>query len=90
MRSILLVALVVLNVALLAALWATPARAQFDAAESPYVMFTGRWQGGSDAVYVLHLDRRELMGWRFDQASRRLVPLRRRPLAPDFVTGGRP
>ena len=84
MKKLILAALVALNLIVLSALWIGPAYAQAVPA-GQLVMLVGRWQANSDAVYVLHLGRQELMGWRLDPATRKLAPFRKRSLDQDFA-----
>jgi len=86
-RSSLIVALVCINLLLLAAVVIVnvrPAVAQTERGASDYVMVTGKVEAGFDAVYVIDLKTRGLAAWRFDRTAKKLVPYRGRPLETDF------
>lgn len=87
MKKPLIVALVCVNVVLLAALVALnlePAQAQVMRGGNDYLMTTGRVEASFDAVYVIDLKTRRLAAWRFDRTRKRLIPYRGRSLVTDF------
>jgi hypothetical protein len=87
MKKALIVALVCLNVALVAALLAVStnrAEAQTLRGGNDYIMMTGRIEANFDAVYVIDMKTRRLAAWRFDRTNRKLVPYKGRVLDSDF------
>ena len=89
MKKVLIVALVCVNVALLAALMlglaAPRASAQVYRGGADYLMMTGQIGRDWDAVYIVDMGSRRLMAWRFDQTKKRLVAFRGRELKTDFA-----
>ena len=87
MKRALIVALVCINVALLAAvigLNSPRAGAQTIRGANDYIMVTGKIESAFDAVYVIDMKSRRLAAWRFDRTAKRLVPYRGRLLTTDF------
>ena len=88
MKKALIVALVCVNVALLAALvltaGASKANAQAYRGAADYLMVSGKIGTDWEAVYLLDLGRRRLLGFRFDKTSQQMLPIRGRILANDF------
>ena len=87
MRKALIVALVCLNVVLVAALLAVNVRraeAQHLRGGNDFIMITGRIESSFDAVYVIDLKTRRLAGWRWDRTAKRLIPYKGRTLTQDF------
>jgi len=86
MRKALIVALVCINIALLAALIGLNNRADAQTLRggNDYVMVTGRIEAGFDAVYVVDLKSRRLAAWRFDRTTKRMKAYKGRTLATDF------
>lgn len=81
MKKALIVALVCINILLVAMLVnfnATKAQAQTERGANNFIMVTGRVESGLDAVYVLDLKTRKLGAWRFDRTSKKLVAYRGR------------
>jgi hypothetical protein len=87
MKKLLIVALLCLNVALLAALVAVnlrPAQAQTIRGANDYLMVTAKVEPTVDGVYILDLRTRALAAWRFDFTAKRLVPFKGKALETDF------
>lgn len=88
MKRILVFVLLCINFALLGALLLgalTPkATAQVTRGGSDYLMITGHVGQDWDAVYVIDLGRRRMLGWKFNQTKKRLEPLQGRLLQNDF------
>ena len=87
MKKVLIVALVCINVALVALVLARElprADAQTFRGASNYLLFAGHIEENYDAVYVVDLDKRKLAAWKFDQTTKKLIPYRGRDLAKDF------
>jgi hypothetical protein len=87
MKKLLIVALVCINVALLAALVTVnvrPAQAQSFRGGNDYIMVTGKIEQAFDAVYVIDLKTRRLAAWRFDRTAKRLRPYKGRNFTQDF------
>ena len=87
MKKALIVALVCVNVALLAALIAvntSQAQAQTLRGGNDFIMATGKIESAFDAVYVIDMKSRRLAAWRFDRTARRLRPYKGRMLTTDF------
>jgi len=87
MKKALIAALVCINILLVAVLInanAPTAKAQTERGANNYLMVTGRTESGYDAVYVLDLKTRKLLGFRYDRNAKRLVPYRGRVMTDDF------
>ena len=87
MNRALIVAMICLNVVLIAALVGVnlnQAQAQTERGENDYIMATGKIGADFDAVYVVDLKTRQMKAWRFDKAAKRLVPYKGRTLTEDF------
>jgi len=85
MKTVLIVALMCVNIVLLAALVADTATGQVAAqARGNYMMFTGKVADNLGAVYVVNLATNELAAWQFDPQTKRLIPQKKRSLAVDF------
>ena len=94
MKNAVLVALICLNAALAVALaaeaLAPPANAQVIGGGTSYLMVTGRVGSNFEAVYVLDLASRRLVGLRYDRNRRPspgmvvIGPVGGRPLKRDF------
>ena len=87
MKKALIVALVCVNVALVAALIGvnmSKAHAQTARGGNDFIMATGRIESAFDAVYVIDMKSRRLAAWRFDRTAKRLRPYKGRTLTTDF------
>jgi len=87
MKKALIVALVCINILLVAMLInsnATKAQAQTERGANDFVMVTGRVESGFEGVYVLDLKTRKLGAWRYDRNVKKLVPYTGRSLTTDF------
>ena len=88
MKKALIVALACVNVVLLAALILGPAagRAQAQAVRGApdYLLVTGKVGADWDAVYLIDLARRQLLGLRWDRTRRQMLPIRGRSFTTDF------
>ena len=88
MKKALIVALVCVNVALLAALIGVNlnrAEAQTERGGNDYIMVTAQIEATPfDAVFVVDLKTRRMAGWRFDRTTKRMVPYKGRDLKADF------
>lgn len=87
MKKALIVALVCINILLVAVLVnfnATKAQAQTERGANDFIMVTGRIETSFEAVYVLDLKTRKLGAWRYDRTAKRLVPYIGRSLTTDF------
>jgi len=87
MKRALIVALVCINILLVAALVnfnAPKAQAQTERGANNFIMVTGRIESAFEAVYVLDLKSRKLGAWRFDRTAKKLVPYKGRILTTDF------
>ena len=88
MKNAVIVALVCLNLGLLAGLIAgavAPAKAQDGYfLKTNYVMVTGKIESGHDTVYVIDLASQRLGCFQFDRTRKRLTPIRGRDLVADF------
>ena len=88
MKTIVIMALLCVNVAMLAALLlgtSSPiAHAQVIGGGTDYTMVSGNSNAGYDVVYILDLNKRRLMGWRIDPTSHLLRPITGRDLRVDF------
>jgi len=88
MKKALIVALLCINILLVAALVnfnATKAQAQTERGANDYIMVTGRVEAGFEAVFVVDMKNRKLGAWRFDKAKKILVPYKGRILTTDFA-----
>ena len=93
-KSILIVALVCANLALVAGVVviasAPPAKAQIIGAGTDYLVVTGRVANDEAAVYIVDLAKQAMAVWEFDKTAKRLQPVGGRSLENDFrVRGGR-
>jgi len=93
MKRVVIVALIGLNLALLAALGiqaVRPAQAQDDIyyRRTNYVMVVGQSMGGKDIIYVIDVASQRLGAWEFDESTKRLKAYRGRELGNDFRLGG--
>ena len=87
MKKTIVIALVCVNVALLAWLvtMAMPtAEAQAYRGGNNYVMVTGQMDANYDAVFVLDLTKRRMAAFRLDQTTKKLVAFGARDLSKDF------
>ena len=87
MKKPLIVALVCINVALLAALIGVNlnrAEAQTLRGGNDYILVTAKIEAAFDAVYVIDMRSRRLAAWRFDRTAKRLIPYKGRTLETDF------
>ena len=88
MKRTLIITLACINVALLAALVLATvsheAKAQVYRGGADYLMMTGQIGTDWDAVYVIDLGQRRMLGWRLEKAKKRLVAFRGRHLKNDF------
>ncbi len=87
MKKALIVALVCINILLVAVLVnfnATKAQAQTERGANNYIMVTGRVESSFEAVWLLDLKTRKLGAWRFDRTRKILVPYTGRILTTDF------
>ena len=87
MKKALIVALLCVNVALLAALIGVnldAADAQTVRGANDYIMATGKVESTFDAIYVVDMKTRRLAGWRFDRTAKKLARYQTRPLEVDF------
>jgi len=91
MKTLIVAALICLNVGLLAALvWtATPAAlGQADSnqyfRDTNYVMVAGNLETGYEALYIIDMGSQQLLGLKYDRTNKRLLPLARRNLKSDF------
>ena len=87
MKKALIVALVCINILLVAVLVnfnATKAQAQTERGANEFVMVTGRTESTFEAVWVLDNKSRRLSAWRLDRGTRRLIPYTGRILPTDF------
>ena len=96
MRKLIIVALICVNLVLVAAVAfharAEKAYAQRARGGANYTMITSRRDSGEDVVYVVDTNRRIMMGWWADISRPnqfRLVALGPRDLERDFPVGGR-
>ena len=93
MRTVIIVVLVCINVALLLALMLgsahTPrAHGQVIRGGSDYIMVSGKIRTNDDAVYVIDLRTRRMAGVRYDKPNRRLIIIPGRDLGRDFRRAG--
>jgi len=87
MKRAIILALVCINLGLLAALIAgtvQEAQAQTMRGASDYLMVTGKIEANFDAIYILDLKTRRLAAWQFDRTAKRLRPFKGRVLTTDF------
>ena len=87
MKKALIVALVCINVALLAALVGVNlnrAEAQVSRGGNDYIMVTGKIESSFDAVYVVDLQTRRLAAWRYYRTNKRIIPYKARTNQTDF------
>ena len=87
MKKTFIVALVCVNVVLLAALVAVDldkASAQTLRGGNLFIMATGKIESTFDAVYVVDMKSRRIGAWRFDRTAKRLVSYKGRDLEADF------
>jgi len=87
MKKTLIVALVCVNVVLLAALLVVnmdKASAQTLRGGNLYIMTTGKIEATFDAVFVVDMKSRRIGAWRFDRTAKRLVAYKGRDLETDF------
>ena len=88
MKKLLIVVLICLNGAMLAALLtgtaANTARGQVASGATDYLIVSGSTQVGYDAIYVLDLEKKRLMGWRLDATTSALKSIAGRDLKADF------
>jgi hypothetical protein len=90
MKRALIIGLVVVNVVLLAALLLAtdPPKAygQSYRGTHDYLVATGHFQRGFDAMYVIDLARRKMCYFLFDKTTKRMIPYAMRKLRTDFGT----
>lgn len=88
MKKLVIVALICVNVALVLALFLgrsePTAKAQAIRGGTDYLLLTAKVNTDTDAVYVLDMAKRKMMGFEFDTTMKRLKPIRARDLANDF------
>ena len=87
MKKTLIVALVCVNIVLVAVLinfTLNNAQAQTERGANNFIMVTGLVEPGLDGVYVIDLKTRKMGAWRFDRTAKRLVPYTGRTLTTDF------
>lgn len=88
MKRAIIVALLCLNVALLAAvaIRSTPkAPAQAYRGGTDYLLITSKLGENWDGVFIIDMGKRRMQAWKFDQTSKKLVALRgSRDLKSDF------
>lgn len=88
MKQFIIVALVCVNLVLVAALvfhaTAPKAEAQVRGGGSDYTMLTARMSDDLDVVYVIDLSSRRLAAWAWDRTNNRLQPVQGRELTQDF------
>ena len=87
MKKAVIVALVCIDVVLLAALVGLNvdrAEAQAFRGANDYLMVTGKIDQDFDAVYLLDMGTRKLGAWKFDKQAKQLRPLKNRALTTDF------
>ncbi len=88
MKKGLIVALVCVNVGLVAALVlvasAQPAEAQIIGAGTDYLVVTGKISSDYEAVYVLDLSKMALGAWKIDKTTKKFKPYRPHSLKRDF------
>jgi len=88
MKKALIVALICVNFALLAALILGPAvpkvQAQAVRGAPDYLLVTGKVGADWDAVYLIDLAKRRLLGLRWDRTRRQMLPIRGRAFRTDF------
>ena len=88
MKKIIIVALVCINVALVAVLafgvGEPKATAQVRGGGSDYMAITARWGTNDDVVYVVDLGSRRMAAWSFNQTNKRLDGFFGRDLQRDF------
>ena len=87
-RKIIIVALVCLNIGLLAALVhfnMTPAYAQ-PFRSTNYVVVTAKVSPSSDALCIIDLEKQRLVTWKWDKGKKRLFMIGRQELPEDFRT----
>ena len=92
MKRFVIVALICVNVALLAMLTfqaVPPAQGQDDIyyRRTNYTMVTGQVETGQEVIYVIDVATQRLGTWRFDVTSKRLIAYRGRELSNDFREG---
>lgn len=92
MKKPLIIGLVCINVLLVAALVFTAgtprANAQVYRGGADYLMVSGHVGTDWDAVYILDLGGRKLLGLRYDKTRKQMMPIRGRELNNDFRRGG--
>lgn len=87
MKKALIVALVCVNIVLVAMLInfnVNNAQAQTERGANNFILTTGRIESGFEAVYVIDLKTRKMGAWRFDRNAKKLVPYKGRILTTDF------
>ncbi len=87
MKRAVIVALIVVNVGLAAALIAgavAPAQAQTIRGANDFLMMTAKIEQNYDAVFVLDMQSRRLAAWQFDRTAKRMKPFKGRLLTTDF------
>lgn len=88
MKKALIVTLVCINALLLLALVFGPgtstAEAQVQRGGADYIMVTGQIGTSTDAVYIVDLGKRRLLGLKYDKTNKQLLPIRGRRLRNDF------
>lgn len=87
MKKTLIVALVCVNIVLVAMLinfTLNNAQAQTERGANNFIMTTGLVEPGLEGVYVIDLKTRTMGAWRFDRTAKRLVPYKGRTLTTDF------
>ncbi|MHC4294227.1 MAG: hypothetical protein ACYSTL_01435 [Planctomycetota bacterium] len=91
MKKVLIITLVCVNVVLLASLILVAgvgrAEAQVYRGGTDYLMVTGKIGTNWEAVYVIDMETRRLLAWRFDRTKNRLLRFRGRMLQNDFRRG---
>ena len=87
-KRVLIVALVCVNVALVASLVLVastpPAKAQVIGARTDYLVATGRVSRDTAVIYVLDLGRHALAVWEFDKTNKKFVAVGGRVVKNDF------
>jgi hypothetical protein len=86
MKRVWLVVLTVVNLGLLA--WVLnvtlPTLHGQVRGNADYLAVTGRIGGTANALYIVDLGKRRMLAWRFDETSKRMVPVKGVDLARDF------
>ena len=85
MKRIVIILLVCLNIGLIGVLlYVSKAEAQVFGGSQNYIVVTGNVGRTDQALYIIDVQREQMLAWRFDEGRRKFVIYRGRQLKDDF------